>query len=119
AAHITQQHDFGFFDPALARDQVDDFTPEFHTVAHCPAEIDDVAAARALLAPADVGGNCCRDQQDCAGDGAAFLDSHFTELFAIELLLGAVGWNPTLFEIIEGNVFGRDNFGNSFFETLL
>src|SRR5207253_2895819 len=83
-AHIAKQHDAGFLDAPFAIDQFDDLTAEFHVVAHGPAQIDDVASARALLAPADLSGDLGGDQQNSPGDGAAFLDAHLAEVLAIE-----------------------------------
>ena len=101
----------------LRCDQIDDFAAVFHASPHGPARIDQRAFAADFFAPADLGGDFGGDQQDRPGDGAAFLDAHLAEVFAVHQLLGAIGRHGKFVEIFQRHVFLGHGLGGGFFHA--
>ena len=101
----------------LRCDQLDDFAAVFHASAHGPARIDRVAFARDFFAPADLGGDLGRDQENRPRDGAAFLDAHLAEVFAVHELLRAIGRHRKLVQIFQRHIFLGQTLASGFFQS--
>src|SRR5918996_1762110 len=118
-ADIAQQDNSGLFDALFAMNEIDNFAAVFHAAAHGPAGVNGVAFAADFFTPADLRGDFGGDEQNSAGNGAALLDAHFAEIFAVHQLLGAVRRHREFIEIFQRHVLFRNRLHGGFFETAL